>query len=211
MKKSGYFLLKYDDFAEKRTIRPVTPYPGSPLYYDAIESGLLDKNNPAEDFYERKHLNSDLLCCNFTELSDKEFYESLKWANRTLMKNYYDKQRNSTLKMIDHLYDTLDSSFRGFRHHGGKTDASISTEDSFRTSNKKNGKEKLVNWENSLSRDADAARFSQETSNGTNGNKSLKSYDTYLKRKAITAETRKAEKKKPVNPKATSSLYTNWH
>ena len=55
------FLLKYDDFAEKRTIRPVTPYPGSPLYYDAIESGLLDKNNPAEDFYENKHLNSDLL------------------------------------------------------------------------------------------------------------------------------------------------------
>ena len=35
-------MLKYDDFAQKRTIRPVTPYPGSPLYYDAIEMGLLD-------------------------------------------------------------------------------------------------------------------------------------------------------------------------
>ena len=49
------FDVKYDDFAEKRTIRPVTPYPGSPLYYDAINSGLLDKDNPAEDFYENKH------------------------------------------------------------------------------------------------------------------------------------------------------------
>ena len=56
IKSTVDFMLKYDDFAQKRTIRPVTPYPGSPLYYDAIEMGLLDKDNPAEDFYERKHL-----------------------------------------------------------------------------------------------------------------------------------------------------------
>ena len=42
LKKSVDFLIKYDDFAEKRTIRPVTPYPGSPLYTDAIQSGLLE-------------------------------------------------------------------------------------------------------------------------------------------------------------------------
>ena len=42
--------------------------------------GSLDKDNPAEDFYERKHLNSDLICTNFTELTDDEFYEALKWA-----------------------------------------------------------------------------------------------------------------------------------
>jgi len=215
LKKSVDFLLKYDDFVEKRTIRPVTPYPGSPLYYDAIELGLLDKKNPAEDFYEKKHLNSDLLCCNFTELTDREFYDALKWANKVLMKNYYDKQRNSTLKMIDHLYDTLDTSFRGFRHHGGKTDGSISTQDSFRNGNgngnKKQSTEKLVNWENTLNKDADAARFSQGTANGENGSKSLKSFDKYLERKAITAAARKEKKKKAVNPKETSSLYTNWH
>ena len=94
IKKAVDFLIKYDDFAQKRTIRPVTPYPGSPLYYDAIKMGLLDKDNPAEDFYERKHLNSDLICCNFTELSDEEFYECLRWANSELMKNYYDKQKH---------------------------------------------------------------------------------------------------------------------
>ena len=99
------FLIKYDDFAQKRTIRPVTPYPGSPLYYDAIEMGLLDKDNPAEDFYERKHLNSDLICTNFTELSDDEFYQALKWANTVLMKNYYDKQRDGTIAQIEKLYD----------------------------------------------------------------------------------------------------------
>ena len=31
LKKAVDFLIKYDDFAQKRTIRPVTPYPGSPL------------------------------------------------------------------------------------------------------------------------------------------------------------------------------------
>ena len=98
----------------------MTPYPGSPLYYDAIEMGLLDKDNPAEDFYERKHLNSDLICCNFTELTDEEFYECLRWANRTLMKNYYDKQRNGTLDQIDYLYKEKDVTFRGFRHHASK-------------------------------------------------------------------------------------------
>ena len=54
-----------------RTIRPVTPYPGSPLYYYAIEKGLL---KDCEDFYEKKHLNSDLLSINFTELTDNEFH-----------------------------------------------------------------------------------------------------------------------------------------
>jgi radical SAM superfamily enzyme YgiQ (UPF0313 family) len=120
IKSSVDFMLKYDDFAQKRTIRPVTPYPGSPLYYDAIEMGLLDKDNPAEDFYERKHLNSDLICCNFTELSDEDYYECLRWANSTLMKNYYDRQRNSTLAQIDHLYKEEDVTFRGFRHSVGK-------------------------------------------------------------------------------------------
>jgi len=36
LKKGVDFLLKYDDGAQLRTIRPVTPYPGSPLYYYAI-------------------------------------------------------------------------------------------------------------------------------------------------------------------------------
>ena len=98
LKKSVDFLLKYDDFSQKRTIRPVTPYPGSPLYYEAIKRGLLDKDNPAEDFYEKKHLNSDLIACNFTELSNEEFYDSLKWANKTLMKNYFDSQKERLSK-----------------------------------------------------------------------------------------------------------------
>jgi len=197
IKSAVDFMLKYDDFAQRRTIRPVTPYPGSPLYYEAIEMGLLDKDNPAEDFYERKHLNSDLICCNFTELSDEEFYECLRWANSTLMKNYFDRQKTSTLAQIDHLYTEKDVSFRGFRHSEGK-EGQHPTAD---TSKKINLKSKIiaiqenetmdgqVNWESSTTSDAD--RFSQNSSNNGNNTKSTKNFDSYLKRKAIRAQTKK--------------------
>jgi len=106
------FLLKYDDHAQMRTIRPVTPYPGSPLYYYAIEKGLL---KDCEDFYENKHTNSDLLSVNFTELSDDEFHATLYEANGKLIKNYFKYQLDKTLKTAKKLYLEQDASFRGFR------------------------------------------------------------------------------------------------
>ena len=203
IKSSVDFLLKYDDFSQKRTIRPVTPYPGSPLYYDAIEMGLLDKDNPAEDFYENKHINSDLICCNFTELSDEEFYECLRWANQTLMKNYFDKQRDSTLAQIDNLYKEKDVTFRGFRHSDG-------------TSSRRGGEAQkvksraaervlevevtdgLVNWESS--RTGDAERFSQDI-NRTNGKiySGETSFENYLRKKEIRMAAKNAAAKKVTN------------
>jgi hypothetical protein len=188
-------MLKYDDFAQKRTIRPVTPYPGSPLYYDAIEMGLLDKKNPAEDFYERKHLNSDLICCNFTELNDEEFYECLRWANSTLMKNYFDKQKTSTLAQVDHLYKKKDAAFRGFRHSVGKEGQ---VGEQFNIKSKAiaiEGNETmygLVNWESSQTEDGE--RFSDKKNYSTE-NKTLKSFDDYLNKKALRAVAIKAAKK----------------
>jgi radical SAM superfamily enzyme YgiQ (UPF0313 family) len=110
--KGVNFLLKYDNGAQLRTIRPVTPYPGSPLYYYAIEHGFL---KDIEDFYENKHINSDLMTCNFTELSDDEFYEALMEANEILINNYYDKLKKQTKKLLEDLYIKKDASFRGFR------------------------------------------------------------------------------------------------
>ena len=154
--------------------------------------GLLDKDNPAEDFYENKHLNSDLICCNFTELSDEEYYECLRWANSVLMKNYYDKQKTSTLAQIDHLYKNKDVSFRGFRHSqgqlGGTGDKSFNKAKSksiaMQGSEVMDG---LVNWENSSS---DGDRFSQ-SGNYSNGNITTESFDKYLKKKTARATTKK--------------------
>jgi radical SAM superfamily enzyme YgiQ (UPF0313 family) len=113
LKNDVDFLLKYDDHAQLRTIRPVTPYPGSPLYYYAIEKGLL---KDCEDFYENKHTNSDLLTVNFTNMSDEEFYFSLYEANKILLDNYLLNIRKSNEKSLTSLYGNKDVSFRGFRH-----------------------------------------------------------------------------------------------
>jgi radical SAM superfamily enzyme YgiQ (UPF0313 family) len=107
------FLLQYDNFAQLRTIRPVTPYPGSPLYYYAIEQGML---KDCEDFYENKHTNSDLLTVNFTNMSDGDFYKALHNANKKLLDNYLNHTKNVNERLLDTLYFEQDSSFRGFRH-----------------------------------------------------------------------------------------------
>ncbi|MCK5579874.1 MAG: B12-binding domain-containing radical SAM protein [Candidatus Omnitrophica bacterium] len=112
LNKGVEFLLKYDDGAQLRTIRPVTPYPGSPLYYHAIEKGLL---KDCEDFYENKHLNSDLMAINFTELTDDEFYEALSEANERLLENYFKNKSLSFKEQTRKLYLERDASFRGFR------------------------------------------------------------------------------------------------
>ena len=183
IEKAVDFLIKYDDFAQKRTIRPVTPYPGSPLYYEAIKRGLLDKENPAEDFYERKHLNSDLICCNFTELSDEKFYDCLRWANSTLMKNYYERQKTSTLAQIDHLYKEKDATFRGFRHNSGKGqvgDTLIKSKNIRVQGNEI--MDGLVNWEGSQTQDGE--RFSLKSNNqNQNADKGTICFDNYLIKK----------------------------
>jgi len=110
--KGVEFLLKYDDGSQMRTIRPVTPYPGSPLYYHAIEKGLL---KDVEDFYENKHLNSDLVSVNFTAMSDDEFHKCLYEANTTLIKNYFNNRLKENIENAEKLYFSRDASFRGFR------------------------------------------------------------------------------------------------
>jgi radical SAM superfamily enzyme YgiQ (UPF0313 family) len=112
LRKDVEFLLKYDDGAQMRTIRPVTPYPGSPLYYYAIEKGLL---KDCEDFYENKHVNSDLLAVNFTDMTDNEFHECLLEANTTLLTNYFDHKKASYREQVVELYRHRNVNFRGFR------------------------------------------------------------------------------------------------
>lgn len=112
LQKGVNFLLKYSDHAQMRTIRPVTPYPGSPLYYYAIEKGIL---KDCEDFYENKHVNSDLLAVNLTKLTDQEFHRVLMEANVCLIKNYYKHSLTKIIEQAKKLYIDHDVSFRGFR------------------------------------------------------------------------------------------------
>ena len=112
LNKGVEFLLKYDDGAQMRTIRPVTPYPGSPLYDFAIQQGLL---KDCEDFYENKHVNSDLLAVNFTKLTDEEFHAALFDANRRLLESYFVKKSEAVVEQARQLYLGKNEAFRGFR------------------------------------------------------------------------------------------------
>jgi hypothetical protein len=69
-----------------------------------------------EDFYENKHLNSDLLAVNFTNMTDQEFHAALYEANSHLMTNYFEKKLRSHIEQARQLYLEHDISFRGFRH-----------------------------------------------------------------------------------------------
>jgi radical SAM superfamily enzyme YgiQ (UPF0313 family) len=112
LSKGVEFLLKYDDGAQMRTIRPVTPYPGSSLYYYAIEKGLL---KDVEDFYENKHINSDLLSVNFTDMSDDEFHLCLMDANLKLIENFHRSWLVEMSKITKDLYINRNAQFRGYR------------------------------------------------------------------------------------------------
>jgi len=112
LKRGVRFLKKYLTGDQFRTIRPVTPYPGSDLYKYAIEKGML---KDVEDFYENKHVNSDLLSVNFTDMSDKEYYDALKEANIELIEDYYDKNKEICINQAIYLYDNQNANFRGFR------------------------------------------------------------------------------------------------
>lgn len=112
IEKDVEFLLKYDDHAQFRTIRPVTPYPGTDLYNYAVSKGMI---KDIEDFYENKHMNSDLLTCNFTQLTDDEYYEALHWANSVLLANHVKHIEKMNNECLDKLYKEKDINFRGFR------------------------------------------------------------------------------------------------
>jgi radical SAM superfamily enzyme YgiQ (UPF0313 family) len=106
------FIIKYNTGHELRTIRPVTPYPGSPLFEEAIRRGLVDS---VEDFYENKHHNSDLVSCNFTDMDTQEMHNLLYKANIRLMRHHYEARRMQINAEAFDLYNGVSKDFRGFR------------------------------------------------------------------------------------------------
>jgi radical SAM superfamily enzyme YgiQ (UPF0313 family) len=109
--KGKNFLLKYDDQSQLRTIRPVSPYPGTPLFDNAVKMG---KVKDVEDFYENKHKNSDLVSINFTEYTDEQIHKELYKVNCQLLENYHNKYEKKQREQLERLYYG-DGKFRGFR------------------------------------------------------------------------------------------------
>lgn len=112
-------IKKYNSYNQIRTICPVTPYPGSELYYEAIEKGLL---SGPEDFFN-KFKNSDLLTVNFTNIPEEKFYKLLFEANKELITDHFmhtTKDMDSANRLIKGFHDLYFKgkiNFRGARHY----------------------------------------------------------------------------------------------
>lgn len=112
LQKSMDLLKKYNDYGQLRVIRPVTPYPGSPLYDIAIKRGLL---TGPEDFY-KKHKNVELLSVNFTDIPDNEFHILLYEKNKEVIGDYYNHIMDETIEAFHDVYFKGAVNFRGGRH-----------------------------------------------------------------------------------------------
>ena len=122
LKNNVKLIKKYNNYDQLRTIRPVTPYPGCDLYYEAINRGLL---LGPDDFFN-KFKNSDLLTVNFTDLPENKFYQILFEANKELIMDYYIHTSNDMRAASDmvndfyNLYFKGEIKFRGARHYNKK-------------------------------------------------------------------------------------------
>ncbi|RJR07494.1 radical SAM protein [Candidatus Parcubacteria bacterium] len=112
LRKSMDLLKKYNDFGQLRVIRPVTPYPGSPLYDFAIVKGFL---TGPEDFYN-KHKNVESLTVNFTDIPEEEFYKLMFEANEEVIEDYYNHFKEEAIKNFYDVYFKGGLDFRGARH-----------------------------------------------------------------------------------------------
>jgi radical SAM superfamily enzyme YgiQ (UPF0313 family) len=116
------FIKKYNTYYQVRTIRPITPYPGSELYYNAIEMGLL---NGPEEFFD-KFNNSDLLTVNFTDIPLEIFYQLLFDANKELILDHFShtsgdmNQAEQIINGFHSLYFGGNTKFSGARHYSKK-------------------------------------------------------------------------------------------
>jgi len=105
VKKTVEVLKKYGG-RDERLLRPVTPYPGSPLYQYALDKGLLRDH---EHFWEISK-NPDLLTINFTEMDDEAFYKVLYEANVELIEDFHDRMCESEKQGFRNLYFKDDDS-----------------------------------------------------------------------------------------------------
>lgn len=112
LEKGKEFLIKYNTPLQIRTIKPVTPYPGTKLFQIALERGLL---KDVEDFYSR-YLNTDRMTVNFTKLSEEECYQLLFEANKAITKTFFEKSTQKAIEGFHRCYFEGDISFRGPRH-----------------------------------------------------------------------------------------------
>ncbi|MFH1523280.1 MAG: radical SAM protein [Patescibacteria group bacterium] len=119
LRRNVKFIKEYNTYYQCRTIRPVTPYPGSDLYYKLIDQGKL---KGPEDFF-KKFKNSDLMLINIMDMPDKKAYELLLEINTDLILDHYKHTKGDMdearwlIQQLADLYSGKITKFRGARHY----------------------------------------------------------------------------------------------
>jgi anaerobic magnesium-protoporphyrin IX monomethyl ester cyclase len=108
------FIIDYHDGTELRTIRPVTPYPGTELFNMLVAEG---RCTGIDDFYDH-HVNSDLFSYHFMDgITNEEANKMLNDANQHIFNDYIEiksvVQKNNMIKFYSG--DADPRTFRGFR------------------------------------------------------------------------------------------------
>ncbi len=106
LRKTVNAILKTTSWHDKRTIRPMQPYPGSPYWDYCIERGLIKDE---DDFFSR-YVSSEKWSVNLTEVPDDDFDKVLYKANKCLLENHYKHALDSDLKMFSSVYFKSDAS-----------------------------------------------------------------------------------------------------
>lgn len=117
MRQNAAFIKRFNQYDQIRTIRPVTPYPGSPLFNMAVENG--DLEGP-DDFFARFN-NSDLYMVNFVGVPEEDIYKTLYEVNRDLILDHFShtngdmEQAEELIRRFKDLYFNNATDFRGPR------------------------------------------------------------------------------------------------
>ena len=120
LRSNAEFIKKYNQYDQVRTIRPVTPYPGSPLYDVAVSQGHL--SGPG-DFFD-KFTNSDRYMVNFMGIPEQDIYEMLLDVNTDLIYDHFKNTNKDSTKAeemiaaLTNVYKNENFLFTGLKDTG---------------------------------------------------------------------------------------------
>lgn len=114
------FIKKYNTYYQCRDLRPVTPYPGSPLLTEAVKMGFIKHEDEFFDVFK----NSDLRMFDFCGISDDVFYKELFNANKELVLDHYthtNGDMETAWKIINGYKDLYEG--KTIEFYGSRSDA----------------------------------------------------------------------------------------
>ena len=93
-------IISATSWHDKRTVRPMQPYPGCPYWFECIEQGLLKDE---DDFYSR-YFSSEKWTVNMSDVADSEFDTLLYEANKKLLAEHYKHKLQENIQMFEDVY-----------------------------------------------------------------------------------------------------------